>query len=321
MPGPLPATSGYTYAVEWSADEAMQANAKRVTFTPPLVSYVENFLDFEVGGSVPTGYYDRSQAAWIASENGRIVEILSVNGSGEAELDIDGSGQPASGAALTALGVTAGERRRIATLYTVGQSLWRTPIPHFTPWDHNWPWGPPEDAEHPNLKPKQPSNPPGSPSRTDLTPDSDGSVTDPCPTCGSVIDNENQSLGESVPIAGTPFTLVYHTDRHAQSRSARMNIPLSNATLHPGVKRIELEVLVQGQRYKETFSATPGLSTSFLWDGQSGSGQRRTGTHPATATVSYVYDGVYRTPADREQNFGLRLTWASRAIFRGARSS
>ena len=73
MPGALPATSGYTYAVELTADEAIQAGANSVTFDPPLALYVENFLDFPVGGIVPTGYYDRATSAWIASANGRVV--------------------------------------------------------------------------------------------------------------------------------------------------------------------------------------------------------------------------------------------------------
>ena len=36
MPGDLPNTSGYTYAVELSADEAIAAQATRVTFNRPL---------------------------------------------------------------------------------------------------------------------------------------------------------------------------------------------------------------------------------------------------------------------------------------------
>ncbi|HKV12918.1 MAG TPA: carboxypeptidase-like regulatory domain-containing protein, partial [Thermoanaerobaculia bacterium] len=46
MPGPLPATTAYTYAVELSVDEAVAAGAKEVTFSKPVLSYVENFLGF-----------------------------------------------------------------------------------------------------------------------------------------------------------------------------------------------------------------------------------------------------------------------------------
>jgi hypothetical protein len=47
----LTTTSGYTYAVELSADEAFQAGATKVTFDKPLAFYVENFLDFPVGST------------------------------------------------------------------------------------------------------------------------------------------------------------------------------------------------------------------------------------------------------------------------------
>ena len=61
MPAELPPTSGYTYAVDLSADEATAAGATTVTFDRPLPFYVENFLNFPVGGIVPAGYYDSSE--------------------------------------------------------------------------------------------------------------------------------------------------------------------------------------------------------------------------------------------------------------------
>ncbi|NQT83340.1 fibronectin type III domain-containing protein, partial [bacterium] len=70
MPAELPPTSGYTYCVEFTADEALAASATDVQFDKPLYFYVENFLGFPVGGAVPSGYYDREQGQWIASENG-----------------------------------------------------------------------------------------------------------------------------------------------------------------------------------------------------------------------------------------------------------
>ena len=63
MPGALPPTSGYTYAVELSVDEAVEAGATEVRFGKPVVTYVENFLDFPVGGAVPVGYFDRGRGA------------------------------------------------------------------------------------------------------------------------------------------------------------------------------------------------------------------------------------------------------------------
>src|SRR5439155_8765362 len=59
MPAQLPPTSGYTYAVELSVDEALAAGAKTVLFSRPVPVYVQNFLNFPVGDLVPVGVYDR----------------------------------------------------------------------------------------------------------------------------------------------------------------------------------------------------------------------------------------------------------------------
>src|SRR5262249_40601297 len=102
MPGLLPAQSLYTYAVELSADEAVAAGAKSIHFGQPVVQYVENFLSYPVGGIVPAGSYDREQAVWVPSANGRIVQLLAII-DGMAVLDVDGSNTPASDAALASL--------------------------------------------------------------------------------------------------------------------------------------------------------------------------------------------------------------------------
>jgi hypothetical protein len=67
MPAQLPPQSGYTYAVELSADEAIAAGATEVRFSQPLYFYVDNFLNFPVGGIVPAGYYDQKRGQWIPS--------------------------------------------------------------------------------------------------------------------------------------------------------------------------------------------------------------------------------------------------------------
>ena len=89
MPAELPPTSAYTYAVEFSADEAVAAEANDVQFSQPVIFYVENFLGFPVGGVVPVGYYDRVRGVWVPSLNGRIIKILNVVG-GLAIIDTEG---------------------------------------------------------------------------------------------------------------------------------------------------------------------------------------------------------------------------------------
>ena len=154
MPGTLPANSAYTYAVDYSLDEAVAAQAVETTFSQPVIQYNENFLNFQVGIDIPSGAYDRVTGQWVASQSGRVVKILSIT-SGTANLDVNGGGVPATDPEYATLGISTAERQTLATLYAVNQSLWRVPIIHFSPWDSNWPYGPPPDAEPPDSPPPQ----------------------------------------------------------------------------------------------------------------------------------------------------------------------
>jgi hypothetical protein len=245
MPAPLPPSSGYTYCVELSADEAAAAGATEVRFDKPLSLYVENFLSFPVGTVVPLGYYDRVRAAWIGAENGRVLKILAI-GNGSATIDSDGDAQADSEETLADLGIDANERATLATLYTAGQTLWRVRIEHFTPWDANWPYAPPVDATGP--KDAQAYWIPGA--------SSDGDPSGQA--CGwSTIDCKNQVLSESIPIVGTPFSLEYSSSRVAKTQY-KVTVRATGATLHPDVKRVELRFTVGGRSFEKTY--TPGTN-------------------------------------------------------------
>src|SRR5262249_55649905 len=133
MPATLPANSFYTYCVELSVDEAISANALSVRFSQPVVKYIDNFLNVAIGTIVPEGYYDRRQAQWVASDSGRVVQVLAIVDS-QAILDVDGSGAPATAETLAAMGITGTERLKLAELFAPGQSFWRVPVDHFTAW-------------------------------------------------------------------------------------------------------------------------------------------------------------------------------------------
>ncbi|MGH8576907.1 MAG: RHS repeat-associated core domain-containing protein, partial [Gammaproteobacteria bacterium] len=278
MPGPLPPTSGYTYAVELSVDEAIAAGAKRVDFNQPLPVYVDNFLDFPVGGVVPVGWYDRDKAAWIPSENGRIIQIVALT-NGDADLDTDGDGIADDATKLQALGITDAERAQLATLYSAGRSFWRTPITHFTPWDFNWPYGPPLDGEPPP-PPENPRDPP---------PDED------CDECeGSNINPQAQTVAEVVSLTGTPYTLHYQSRRAPGYKSDKViDIALAEAGVPASLKGIELSVTVAGHSFTQSFPAAPNQSYRFEWDGVDAYGRLVTGSAPATVTVGYRYNAVY----------------------------
>ncbi|MBF0138028.1 MAG: hypothetical protein HQL65_17485, partial [Magnetococcales bacterium] len=299
MPAALPATSGYTYAVELSVDEALAAKAKEVRFDRPVPVYVDNFLQFPVGGAVPVGYYDRDKKAWIPSNDGRVISVLSkVNGL--AQLDVSGNGQAADAAALASLGITAAEQEKLAQLYEPGQSLWRVQVTHFSPWDCNWPVSPPANAKPPFPTPRAANDPPVPSPKVDAAREKNDTQ------CGSVISCQNQVLGETIPVAGTPFSLHYSSERVPGRQGFRtMTIPISGVTVPAEVKRIELEVRVAGRQFKNTFAPTPNQTHLFTWDGLDAYGRPAYGRQAATVDVGYIYQAVYNQPADNGRSFGM----------------
>jgi hypothetical protein len=287
MPGTLPATSGYTYALELSLDEALTAGATKVTFSQPLANYTENFLAFPVGTTVPTGYYDRVLGTWVAAPNGLVVGVVSETAA-KADLDVTGDGVADTGAALTALGITDGERTQVAVMYDPGATLWRVRVDHFTPWDHNWPYGPPDDAIAPPKGPEQPE-------------ECKCSGT----AAGSVIGTESQTLGEVLPIQGTPYSLRYTTARAPGYQPAStVQIPVSDFALPASVKRIEVTVEVAGRTFSRSYPNAPNQELTFIWDGLDGFGRRLTGERPLAYSIAYVYTAVYRSPAAFDRSFG-----------------
>lgn len=275
MPAPLPPTSAYTYAVELSALEADYTGAVAITFDAPVRLYVDNFLDFEVGTLVPVGAYDRPQGVWVPSENGRVIAILSVNQTGEAEIDLDGDTVPESAAALLAAGITPAERVQLATEYAPPRSLWRVPVHHFTPFDCNWAL-----SEEPTPTPPPTPTP---------TPEPD----DPDCEEGSVIECQSQTLGERLPIIGTDFAMVYRSSRVAGRRSSRtLDIPLVGPTIPTGLERVLLRIDVAGTTRFESIDAgnlSPNQSYRFEWDGRDAYGRLVQGARRVRARRAYQY--------------------------------
>ena len=281
MPAALPPSSGYTYAFEATADEALAVGAVSVDFSQPLFHYVENFLDFPVGEYVPTGYYDRQAGAWVASGNGIVVQVLSVDGAGQAVLDFDGDGVAEDAAFLLDNEVSNGELSLVATRYAVGQTLWRVPIPHFTPWDCNWPYGPPEDAEPP----------PDDAVDQESDPDNNDCET------GSIIDCQSQNLRESIPVAGTPYSLHYNSALTAGKKSSRrINIRLLGEVVPASAEHVQVKVEVAGQTTvaKYPISVAPP-EWSFEWDGLDAHGRPVVGETLARIEIGYGYPAVYRS--------------------------
>ncbi|NOU65744.1 hypothetical protein GC096_17045 [Paenibacillus sp. LMG 31461] len=289
MPGDLPDFVGYTHAVELSADEAVQAGATDVRFNQPLFYYVENYLKFPVGEAVPMGYYDREVGRWVASDNGKVIRILSVD-DGIATIDSDGDGAIDGADKLASLGFTDKERQQLAGMYTAGQSFWRVPIEHFTPWDCNWPYGPPPDAEPP----------------VDKDPNSEDEELDPCEQAGSIIGCQNQSLGQAIPIEGTGMNLNYSSTRTPGYKSrSKLTIPVSGESVPSSLRSMTVTVEIGGKSYRKTFNPAPNVTHTFQWDGIDAYARKLIGSHPYKITVSNNYNlQYYAASSDFQMSFG-----------------
>jgi RHS repeat-associated protein len=284
MPGDLPSSSSYTYAVDLTVDQA--AGAQTVNFTDAngdpqtLFNYVGNFLQFPVGTHVPAAYYDTTTGTWIGSNDGIVIKILSITG-GVAD-GIDSDAVAGADAGPTAYPFTAAERAKLGAQYQVGDELWRVPITHFTPWDYNFPYGCKTVCKPPTLQKYH-----------------DPRYPDPCENAGSVIGCENQSLGQRIPIGDTPYTLGYDsslTPGYGYGRHIR--VPAS--VIPAEADFFDIRISVAGKVYS---TSTGDLNTT--WDGKDAFGNPVYGPVQATVTATAIYQLVYKaTSAD------IDLTWA-----------
>src|SRR5215471_408623 len=120
-------------------------------------------------------------------------------------------------------------------------------------------------------------------------------MDDPCEGAGCVIGFENQALGEEIDITGTPYFLRYNSERQKGRTSNRsLTLTLTEATIPASLKRIEVQIMVAGREFDQTFPATASQSFTFTWDGLDAYGRAVQGRQLATADVGYVYDGSYQ---------------------------
>ena len=273
MPGELPPASAYTYASAFAFDEA--GLDTRVTFSAPVITYVDNFLRMKVGAPVPAGVLEDGDAGWKAEASGRVVTVLP----GPA-LDADGDGQADGAEALAAAGITSGELAELAKAgISSGKSYLRVPMAHFSAWDLNWAFGPPLDSIFP--------------------PDGDGKGGPGIPcfgSGGSWFECERRTLAEDLPLVGTGVYLHYHSDRMPGRKDARtVTVPVTGAVVPPSAKRAEVSVTVLGVTETKTYAPlTPNLTHTFTWNGKDAYGRDWPGQTVAEVRVGLVYDGVYQ---------------------------
>ena len=222
----------------------------------------------------------RPVACWPTPiQNGRVINILSIT-RGLADIDTNGDGLADDATRLVALGITEAERQQLAALYPQApKQLWRVPVTHFSPWDFNWPFGPPTGATAPN-QPVPAIHP----------------TSDPCEKGGSIIECQNQVLGERIGVPGTPYTLNYRSSRVPGHGSAyTVNIAVSGASVPADLRRIDLIIEVAGRQFLRSLPAASNQTYNFTWDGKNAYGQTVQGKQPVTVHIGYVYGGVYLT--------------------------
>ncbi len=284
MPGELPPSSQYTYAVQVTADQQTGEAGATLTFTQPVPVYVENFLDLDSLKTVPVGVYNPDSSKWLPRPNGLMVKVTGTDAQGRALLDINGDGIADSDALLAFNGIDSLERVRLAGTYPPNSRLWRVPIIEGLPHDLNWPF-----TLLGGTEPKT-------------------RITGPCGSEGADVLRcrlQAQTAFQSVGLVGSRFTLNYASDRTQGNAAARsLDIQLVGATVPAFLERVDLEVAIAGRLFETSFTPTANLSYHFVWDGKDVYGRTVQATQPATVKVGYLYPVVYSKPASGSQSFG-----------------
>ncbi len=275
MPADLPASSAYTYAFELGVDEADAMGARSVSFDRALPVYLENFLGFPAGTPVPVGYYDLEATEWQPEPDGVVIAIVAEAG-GIAQIDLDGDGAAEGTAALEAAGFGADEPARLAELYDAGQSLWRVQVDHFSRFDLNWGFGFPGDAEPP-------------PWLAALA----GLFDLPGCADGSVLRIDNRTLGETVALPGTGYSLFYQSDRAAGGQRRTLDVEVAGATVPASLKHIDVSLFIAGQRHEERLAPEALSRFRYAWNGRDAFGRPLQGSQTFELKIGYAYDGDY----------------------------
>jgi RHS repeat-associated protein len=95
-----------------------------------------------------------------------------------------------------------------------------------------------------------------------------------------------------LPVAGTPFTLNYSSDRTTTFNNILV-IPLTGASVPADLAEVDLRVTVAGREFTQAFSPGPDLSYTFVWDGKDAYGRQVQGAQPVNVLVRYGYHATY----------------------------
>ncbi|MBT4026280.1 RHS repeat-associated core domain-containing protein [Desulfobacula sp.] len=286
MPAILPPNSAYTYCAEFAVD-----GVQRVRFEKPVITWINNFLGFDVGEVVPVGYYDRDEGVWKPSDNGIVVKLLDTDYDGIVDaIDTTGDGNPndlnnndSFNDEVTGLDDGA--------IYKPGDTFWRVAISHFSPWDFNWPYGPPLDAIDPNPI---------------ASPDADLQKKEnrDCENYNSsFVEERSRIFHEEIPVPGTDMMLHYTSSRVKGYKTVIL-IPASGDTIPESLKGIIVKMNVAGRVFEKILDPLPDQTAEFTWDGFDSLGKLVNSPIKAHITIGFKYDLIYyKSSSDIAQAF------------------
>jgi hypothetical protein len=215
------------------------------------------------------------------------------------------------GISMTAAEVASLSQALSAGYFAIGDRLWRVPMPHFTPWDANMGFFPPEDADAPEplFETDEPNEK---------------------PYCeeGSILELQNRALGETVDLPGTPFFLAYRSDRTKGYKAYhRIKLRLSKKPIPASARALSFRVSAGGRTLTQHTIECPGSCNNLTmgnlpggaaiesgvlvmdWDGVGAlTADRLQGPQAIHARIGLRYDGAYQTNAVFATSAGIGAT-------------
>ncbi|MGD9044407.1 MAG: Ig-like domain-containing protein [Desulfobacterales bacterium] len=295
MPAKLPPNSAFTYCAELSVD-----GVQRVRFEKPVTTFIDNFLGFPVGSIVPVGYYDRDKGVWVPSENGIVVELLDTDSDGVVDaLDAGGDGQPDD---LDVDGSFVSEVKGLgdSKRYAPGTTFWRIQMNHFTPFDCNWPFGPPADAIASNAEGTTVVDQQNSSLFGTTAGQSRGDIQ----CVSSFVEQRSRVFHEDIPIPGTDMALHYTSSRVTGYKPGVISVPVSGEAVPESLIKIIVRADVAGKKYEVDLPPEPNQIAEIEWDGFDYLGRPVKDSVVAHVRIGFVYYGVYFSPNTEGRAFG-----------------
>lgn len=99
-------------------------------------------------------------------------------------------------------------------------------------------------------------------------------IVEPKKECGSILEIDNQVVGENIPVTGTPYSLYYYSDRvPGRLDKYKITIPLVRGEVPSNLTSIDVTILLAGRDFSQTFIPSKDLKYDFIWDGKDQNGK------------------------------------------------